>query len=251
LTVLLVALTWAAAQPSAEDDPDPKDLLKKSCGAIAALRSFTLETDETHELVSEDGRKYHFGQKQKIACRRPNALTGLADGDMGRRRIVYDGAKLSILDLEKNVYSVVDVPNNLDEMIEHMHEKYGAHPPLADLFFADPFKAIGDQAQEGVYVGLHTADGTKCHHIAFSSRVVDWEVWVDAGAQPLPRKLAMTQKTVHGTPQFTFILRWDTRTPLGDDLFRFAPPAGASKIPYLPQGGPAPGSSNAKPAARR
>src|SRR5262245_56360149 len=104
--LLFAQLTCASTQLPADDDPDPKDLLKKSCAAVAALTSFGLDTDEVHEMVSEDGRKFQFGQKQKIACSRPNRLAGHIDGDMGRRRIVYNGATLVVNDLDKNFYSV-------------------------------------------------------------------------------------------------------------------------------------------------
>jgi hypothetical protein len=39
--------------------------------------------------------------------------------------------------------------------------------------------------QSGTYVGLHNVGKVKCHHLAFRQRMLDWQIWIEAGDQPL------------------------------------------------------------------
>ena len=70
-----------------------------------------------------------------------------------------------------------------------------------------------------------------CEHLAFSLENVDWQIWIEAGARPVPRKIVITYKDEENSPQYTAILsNWDFQTKLPDFLFKFAPPDGAKEI---------------------
>jgi hypothetical protein len=63
---------------------------------------------------------------------------------------------------------------------------------------------------------------------------VDWQIWIEDGDKPLPRKLILTSKQVKGEPQFTVVIRnWDLTPKLTDQEFSFTPPKGAKKIEFL------------------
>ncbi len=57
--------------------------------------------------------------------------------------------------------------------------------------------------QRGEYLGIHEAAGVPCHHLAFEQATIDWQLWIDAGKDPLPRKLVITYKTEDEVPQYT------------------------------------------------
>jgi hypothetical protein len=74
----------------------------------------------------------------------------------------------------------------------------------------------------------------KCHHLAFRQRTLDWQIWVDAGEQPLPRKLVITFKREIDQPQYIALIhRWDVNPKLSDSLFQFQPPEGVRKVDFL------------------
>jgi hypothetical protein len=65
----------------------------------------------------------------------------------------------------------------------------------------------------------------------FSFGAVDWQVWIEDGPKPVPRKIVFTYGDEVGSPEFTAIFSdWDFVNKLPDFLFAFEPPAGASKI---------------------
>jgi hypothetical protein len=82
-------------------------------------------------------------------------------------------------------------------------------------------------------VGSSVVDGTRCHHLAFTEKTIDWEVWIEDGTQWVPRKLVITYKTLPGAPQFEAVLSdWDLVTQTPDALFTPALPPGAARIEF-------------------
>jgi hypothetical protein len=81
------------------------------------------------------------------------------------------------------------------------------------------------------HIGLGVIDGMECEHLAFRSTDVDWQIWIETGARPIPRKYVITSKGVGAAPQYTLrIKEWSTEAPAGADAFAFVPPSGANKV---------------------
>jgi hypothetical protein len=74
--------------------------------------------------------------------------------------------------------------------------------------------------------------GVKCDHYAFHQADVDWQVWIEQGPQPLPRKLVITTTTEKTQPQHVAVLTWDLAPRLDESLFAFRPPATAQRIEF-------------------
>jgi hypothetical protein len=67
-------------------------------------------------------------------------------------------------------------------------------------------------------------------HYAFREPEVDWEVWIQDGDQPLPRKLSIVDRTDPSHPTFTARLSWTINPTFKDSDFTFTPGADAKKI---------------------
>jgi hypothetical protein len=52
-------------------------------------------------------------------------------------------------------------------------------------------------------MGRGVIDGVECEHLAFRNFDTDWQLWVEVGDRPIPRKLVITSKTISGGPQYT------------------------------------------------
>ena len=132
-------------------------------------------------------------------------------------------------------------------MIDELHERFGIDQPLSDFLFSDPYKVLTEHVQRGTYVGLHHVGKVQCHHLAFQQRRLDWQIWIDAGENPLPRKLLITFKRQAGEPQFTALLhRWDVNPSLADDTFQFQPPTDLKKVDFLHRHGETEKKTSAK-----
>ena len=117
-------------------------------------------------------------------------------------------------------------------MLDTIYNKFGIALPLEDLFrWADASYASRIQALKSAYeVGTATIDGVETDHFAFREQDVDWEVWIQQGDQPLPRKLVIVDRTDPSRPTFIARLNWVVNPPLTDADFTFVPDANAKKI---------------------
>ena len=57
-----------------------------------------------------------------------------------------------------------------------------------------------------VMEGSDLVEGVLCDHLAFSRDDTDWQVWIEAGERPVPRKLVITSIDLPGTPQFGVVI---------------------------------------------
>ena len=129
-----------------------------------------------------------------------------------------------------NYYAVVQAPATLGELVEMLGAKYGIEMPLADLFYWGTDKARPGDIKGATYLGPATVDGAPCDQYAFRQEGVDWQVWIQKGSSPLPRKLVITSTNEPSQPQYTSVLRWKVAAQLDNKTFAFVPPAGARRI---------------------
>jgi hypothetical protein len=58
---------------------------------------------------------------------------------------------------------------------------------------------------------------------------VDWQIWISAGAKPLPRKLVITHRGDEARPQSVSLIAWNLKPDFNDAVFRFVPPMGVTQ----------------------
>jgi hypothetical protein len=81
------------------------------------------------------------------------------------------------------------------------------------------------------HIGQGVIDGIECEHLAFRNADVDWQIWIQLGARPIPRKYVITSKMVTGAPQYTLRIKdWKTDAPVAADAFVFKNAAGMTKV---------------------
>ena len=83
-----------------------------------------------------------------------------------------------------------------------------------------------------IAVGPSLVWGVECDQYAFRQDDVDWQLWIEKGKTPVPRKLVITTRQEEGQPQYVAVLRWDLAPKLDDKTFVFAPPKDARRIVF-------------------
>ncbi len=223
-------------EPAIEGIDDEADrVLRQMSEFLAGAAAFRFQADLLVEDVLDTGQKLQFGETVSGIVRRPDRLVVQRSGDVMARTIVYDGTKVSLFDETELVYATVDVPGTIDGMLDYMADQYGVTIPIADFLFSAPYEALVEEGAAGHYVGRHDVAGVACHHIAVSQEAIDWQIWIEAGERPLPRKLVITYKHEVSAPQFIAVLTdWDLSPGVPDDAFVFDPPEGVEQIEFTP-----------------
>jgi len=89
-----------------------------------------------------------------------------------------------------------------------------------------------DEITSATDIGAGEIGGISCEHYAFRQPGLDWQVWVQLGTHPLPRKLVSTTTTDAARPQHTSVLIWNLAPSYNDAAFIFDPPPDAHKIVF-------------------
>ena len=162
---------------------------------------------------------------------RPNRFAADAEGDTLSRSVWFDGENVAVYDRTQNTYARIPASGSIDNALDTLAEKYGATVPLADLLYGDPYAVLTEDVTYSKYLGLHRAAGVLCHHLVFSQPTIEWQIWIDAGEQPLPRQLVITYVREPGEPQYSAVItKWRAAQTIPDNLFRFEAPEGAQQV---------------------
>ncbi len=215
-------------------DPRADALVRQMSERLTRAKGFALEAEELYDEVPEHSPRRQLTSTRRVALRRPDRLAGDVSGDAMNRSFSYDGKVFSALDKEQHVWASGGVPPTVDAALDWVFERTGTVVPLADFLYADSYERLMGEVQRGEYLGIHEAAGLPCHHLAFEQATIDWQLWIDAGKDPLPRKLVITYKTEDEVPQYTATIRkWNLEPRLPDALFVFTPPDGAARVEVL------------------
>jgi hypothetical protein len=231
-----VAVAWPlTGQAQAGDvDPDALALLRKSTDYLAATKLFSLVTDTTIEAVLADGQKLQFGQRVAVTVQRPNKMRAERIGELISQTFYYDGQSLSVNLPAYKYYATAAVPATLDGMLDTARDKLNVIAPGADFVYANAYQRLTEGLTSAYVIGKAVIDGAPCDHVAFRNAEVDWQVWIQEGAKPVPRKFIVTSKKMPQSPQFTSLMsNWQTAPKVSAATFSFVPPKGAQKIDFV------------------
>ncbi|MFZ1829107.1 MAG: DUF2092 domain-containing protein [Candidatus Competibacteraceae bacterium] len=222
------------ASPAPAVKPQPRDVLKQMATYLRSLDRFTVRVEKTTELILPTEQRLHADQTAEIAVQKPNRLRVEFQNLSGGRQLFYDGANFSLYTPAAKVYASAAAEPTLDATLDLLENRYRISMPIADLLTADPQSRLVQNLKSETYVGRVLVRGVPCHHLAFQTPEVDWELWIEDGPKPLPRRLSLTDKSVAGSPHMTVSLTdWNLAPQFPADYFAFAPPRDAQKITFL------------------
>lgn len=212
-------------------DARADELVKQMSDLLAGTTSFALEAEETFDEVPEHLPRTQLTNRRHVALKRPDRMAGDASGDAVNRSFWYDGKTVSVLDKEQNAYATLAVPSTIDGALDAVFERTGMVVPLADFLYENVYGRLMESVQRGVYLGIHDVAGLPCHHLSFEQETVDWQIWIETGETPLPRKLVIAYKTEDEVPQYAVTIRkWNLKADVPEELFRFELPEGAERM---------------------
>jgi hypothetical protein len=169
--------------------------------------------------------------------RQPNKLRAERVGDIISQSFYYNGRLLTLSNPNEGYYATVPAPASIDTMLDFARDSLDVIAPGGDLISENAYERLMDDTTAGFVVGKSAIGGVRCDHIAFRGRDLDWQVWIEDGDKPFPRKYVITTLDVAGSPQYEVVMNnWTTTPDVSAKQFEFTPPAGATKIEFLPVG---------------
>jgi hypothetical protein len=232
--VILATLLSAplAAQDKSAVDPDPIKALNQMGAYLRTLKDFQVQAEITSEDVLEDGEKLQYGSSTTLLAQMPSKMRVSIEGELKSRLFLYDGKSFTLFARRMGYYATVPAPDTIGKLIEAVREKFDVEIPLVDLFLWGGPNASTNEITDATDVGAGSVEGQTCEHYAFRQPGLDWQIWIQLGEHPLPRKLVLTTTTDEARPQHTSVLTWNLAPSYSADAFAFDPPEGVQKIVF-------------------
>ncbi len=197
---------------------------------LRALKAFSLHAETAIDEVLTTGQKIQFAGSLEYTVEFPNRLRAEVRTDRRTRDYYFDGKALTQYAPRMNYYATVVAPGTVSDLVQVANQKYGLPLPLADLFLWGTDKGGVDDITAASYFGPARIGGRDCGHYAFRQSDVDWQIWIERGARPLPCKIVITTTSEPAQPQYAAVLKWDVAPKLQASTFLFTPPKGAKRI---------------------
>lgn len=241
VNVLVFAVVATIAAPSAGAstavEPEAAQILRQMSNYLDSLEQFSFSAEATIDEILLSGQQLQRGARVEIAVSRPGRLRVNRTADVVVQELYFDGSTLTLYGKDVNYYAnmALSKPVDINTALDLAREEVGVILPGADLVYQDAYQVLMEDVESGMVVGSSTVDGVEVHHLAFRGSEVDWQIWIEKGDRPLPRKYLITSKWIAGAPQFTTLLSdWDTSARLEDAVFQFSPPPEAENIGFIP-----------------
>jgi len=220
---------------AADLDPEADTILRAMSEYVGALAAFTVEIDEDKEILDTQGQKLQFSASLTAAVQRPDKLRVHRQGVITDMDLVASGKTITVHAKKLDAYKSVEGPGDIDGSIGAIRALTGLDAPGADLFYGDSYTGLVDDVTSSAHVGMSYVKGVRCHYLAFRTPQLDWQIWIQAGDEPLPMKYVITSKWITGAPQYSVRFRnWNTKPQLPADHFDFSAPPGARELDQIP-----------------
>lgn len=222
--------TTAAQSSSGDIDPDAIAALNKMGTYLRSLKAFQVEAVTTRDEVLEDGQQIQFDSHVNLLASMPDRLRVEVENARRHRFYFYDGKNFTIFAERVNYYATVSAPPTIGKLADQLYEEYGIELPLEDLFYWGTPRSKIAEIKSAMNVGPSEVGGVTCEHYAFRQEGLDWQVWIQQGDYPLPRRLVLTTETDDARPKYSSEFTWNLAPSFNEAAFVFDPPKDAQRI---------------------
>jgi len=231
-TGVLAAATLLLLSPLARaQGGDPKAVLKAMSDYVSSQKTIELAFDSDIEVITPQLEKIQFASSGEMLLSRPDKMRAHRVSGHADVSLFFDGKTVGVFGKSHDSWTQFEAPGTVDQLVAALRAGHGVSMPGADLLLSNPYEVLVADVEEAKHVGRGVVEGVLCEHLAFRNFDTDWQLWVETGGTPVPRKMVITSKTVNGAPQYTVRVKsWKTGVEAAPGAFTFVPPATAKKV---------------------
>jgi hypothetical protein len=229
-TLALVCATGLAVlSPAQAQDADK--ILKAMSDYMTSQQTISLTFDTDIEIITPDIQKIQFTNSGQLLLHRPDKLRASRIGGYADVELIFDGKTFTVYGKHQDLFAQTEAVGTVYELIDRLRNELHVALSGADLLVSDVYDKLMADVIDAKHIGRGVIDGIECEHLAFRNPDVDWQLWVEIGPRPIPRKYVITSKAVASGPQYTLRIKdWQTDVQASAEAFAFKPPANAKKV---------------------
>lgn len=236
VVALVVAATALGGSPAAAQqavmDTSAMNALRRMGDYLGRLTEMQVTATISKEDVLTDGQKVQTSFTADMVAVRPNRLRVAVDGDRQQRLLLYDGKTFTVYAPKLKYYASAPAPASIIQLADTVEDRFNMELPLVDLFRWGTPQASWLDIRSARDLGPSAVEGVTCQHYAFRQDGLDWEVWIQNGEHPLPRKVVLNTLTDDARPQYTATYAWNLAPSYSNESFTFVAPPDANAIPF-------------------
>ncbi|WP_243370793.1 DUF2092 domain-containing protein [Microvirga solisilvae] len=227
----IIGIVSAPAPAAWAQYGDAQGILKTMADYVGRQENVSLKYDADVEAVTPALEKIQFSASGDITLSRPNKFRVSRTGGYADVELISDGSNVTIHDRGGKRFAQVPAAGSFEEVVDRLRAEAMLELPGADLLLSKSYDELMAGVLEAKHVGRGVVEGVECEHLAFRNLDTDWQIWIEIGERPVPRKYVITSKSVGASPQYTLRLRdWKAGVNPTADAFAFKPPEGSNGI---------------------
>jgi hypothetical protein len=227
----LMLVMMAVAPHASADVVQAKSLFKAMSDYLGKQTKMSFDLDTSLEVVTNDQQKLSLTSSGALTMVRPDKVHMVRRGGFADAELYFNGKTLALFRRDQNIYSKVDMPGSVENLVGELRDKYQRPLPAADLLSPNVYDAMMPDVKDVKDLGTGFIRGIECDHIAFRTDEVDWQLWIARGDRPYPVRLIVTSKTIAGSPQYQIdVMNFKTGDQAATADFHFVPPPNAKLV---------------------
>jgi hypothetical protein len=223
------------AKPANADAPindQAMAALNRMANYLKTLKSFEISSESSRDEIVDGDMKIQKNASNTVVVQLPDRLHARVQSDDHDLQFIYNGQTLTLFSSKQKYYATTVAPPTVSRTLDAIRARTGIVFPLADVIQIAAGENLLQDITEAGYIGTSRVDGTECDHVAIRQPDVDWQVWIERGQRPVPRKLVITSKKQPTQPQYATTLSWNLSPSINPIQFTFNPPSDAVRIQF-------------------
>jgi hypothetical protein len=179
-------------------DNEARAILERSAEFISAAERFEVEAEVSYDVNRAMGSLIESGSTRRITVVRPDRVrVEVARRDGSHLQLVFDGKEMTVHRSRDDVYAKQAIKGGLDSVVDTIIAQIGVRPPLMDLLYSNLWAVLRPRIVAGESHGKAIIGGVECTHLSFQDFDLDWEIWIENGERPLPRRIRFIEARPH------------------------------------------------------
>jgi hypothetical protein len=229
--VLAIMVCLGVPSEARADEADAKRLFKAMSDYLASQKAISFGFDATLEVITNDNQKLALASSGAVTLNRPGKIRATRAGGHADVEMLFDGKTLTLFGNNANLYTQIDVPGTIDNLVDVLREEYKRPLPAADLLMSNAYDQLMTDVIDVKDLGSGVIDGVECDYLAFRKKVLDLQIWIAQGDNPYPCRYVITSTDIPHSPQYSIQIRdWKTGSAVASDDFVFKNSTKAIKV---------------------
>ncbi|HEY5723715.1 MAG TPA: DUF2092 domain-containing protein, partial [Allosphingosinicella sp.] len=197
----------ARPRPRVDAPAEAAAAVQRSAAYLRSLSSLTLDARMEIDTFDEAGKPARERNVIHYEYSAPDGLFLDWSSNGEKRQIYSNGSAISLFLPASSTYVTLAERSTAGEALGMVIEDFDIVMPLPDFFVWSGEKSPGPLPPVR-RLGRQRIDGIVTDHYSVRQDDIDFQIWIDRGERPLPRRILIIAPEDPDMPRFAASLRW-------------------------------------------